>query len=106
VEHAAAAEAALDHSIDRKVRILLRLRKDFADRPGVPSGQGEGVAREKKKEPADNDNMSEHSKGREAVVETPKMTERSGNVFENKSSSSARQERSRSVAKREVVGMS
>ncbi len=32
-------EAALDHSIDRKVRILLRLRKDAADRPVAPASQ-------------------------------------------------------------------
>ncbi len=32
-------EAALDHSIDRKVRILLRLRKDAADLPVAPASQ-------------------------------------------------------------------
>ena len=35
-------EAALDRSIDRKVRILLRLRKEFTDLPIAPAGQDDG----------------------------------------------------------------
>jgi hypothetical protein len=37
-------EAALDRSIDRKVRILLRLRKESANLPTAPAGQDLGVS--------------------------------------------------------------
>jgi hypothetical protein len=36
-------EGALDRSIDRKVRILLRLRKEFTDLPVAPAGQDDGA---------------------------------------------------------------
>jgi hypothetical protein len=36
-------EGALDRSIDRKVRILLRLRKEFTDLPIAPAGQDDGA---------------------------------------------------------------
>src|SRR5208337_4217981 len=36
-------EAALDRSIDRKVRILMRLRKESANLPSAPPGQDEGT---------------------------------------------------------------
>jgi hypothetical protein len=94
-------EAALDHSIDRKVRILLRLRKDFAEPPGVPPGKGEGAAGEKKREAAESDNMSDNLTGRD-VVGTSKTTERSGNVHENKGSAFHRREHSRNVPEKEV----
>ena len=120
-------EAALDRSIDRKVRILLRLRKDFADLPGAAAGERKGGKTENKEEAVGSDNMSEYSKGRKAV-ETSKMTERSGNVSENKGTVletakrsgnvtksrhsrsagilPANPQRSGNVAEREVVGMS
>jgi hypothetical protein len=97
-------EAALDRSIDRKVRILLRLRKDFADVPSAAAGERKGGKMENKEEAVKSDNMSEYLRGRE-VLETSKMTERSGNVYENKGSARPRRERSRNVAEREVVGM-
>jgi hypothetical protein len=120
-------EAALDRSIDRKVRILLRLREDFADLPSAAAGQRKGGKAENEEGSVHSDNMSELSKRRE-VVETSKTTERTGNVYENKGSASHRQERTRNVtekshsrsagilpanpqqsgnvAEREVVGMS
>ena len=39
-------EAALDRSIDRKVRILLRLRKEFTNLPIAPPGQDDGARME------------------------------------------------------------
>jgi hypothetical protein len=39
-------EAALDRSIDRKVRILLRLRKDFTDLPPSPMDQSDDAGME------------------------------------------------------------
>jgi hypothetical protein len=127
-------EAALDRSIDRKVRILLRLRKELADlvgtRHGVslhPPDEGDGGRTKNKEGVANSDNTSYHSRGREGV-ETSKTTERRGNVFENKGSALHRREQSRNVtesrhsrsagilpanpeqggnvAEREVVGMS
>ena len=43
-------EGALDRSIDRKVRILRALRKQFptGDRPGLPTDQGDDAEMEKK----------------------------------------------------------
>jgi hypothetical protein len=78
-------EGALDRSIDRKVRILLALRREWA------SGKLPGTAPE-----GDNDvNMAEADKvldtevpagGMEAgaTAQSPKMKERSLNVAENK----------------------
>ena len=39
-------EAALDRSIDRKVRILMRLRKEFTSLPIVPPSQDDGARME------------------------------------------------------------
>jgi hypothetical protein len=97
-------ESALDRSIDRKVRILLRLRKDFADLASGTPGEGDGARTENKEEAVHSDNMSERSKGRE-VVEHSITTERSGNFCENKGSASRRRERSSNDIEEEVVGM-
>src|SRR5208337_3803315 len=48
-------EAALDRSIDRKVRILLRLRKDFSNPPSAPPGQDDGTEMENIEEVPRND---------------------------------------------------
>jgi hypothetical protein len=76
-------EAALDRSIDRKVRILMRLRKEFTDHPSAPAGEGDGGRMENMEGVPDNDIMSYASQGVEAGKNS-KMTERSGNVLENK----------------------
>ena len=76
-------EAALDRSIDRKVRILLRLRKEFTNPPVAPAGQDDGGRMENNEEALDSDIVSENSQGVE-TVENLKMKERRGNVYENK----------------------
>jgi hypothetical protein len=76
-------EAALDRSIDRKVRILLRLRKELATRPMAPPGEADGERKESAEEVGDNDIMS-HTVQRVEAVENSKMKERCGNVIENK----------------------
>ena len=76
-------EAALDHSIDRKVRILLRLRKDAADRPVAPAGRDDGTGTENNEEVPDSDISPDNSQGVEAV-EDLKLNDRRGNVVENK----------------------
>jgi len=48
-------EAALDRSIDRKVRILLRLRKESTNLPIAPPGQDNGARTENIEEPLDSD---------------------------------------------------
>jgi len=48
-------EAALDRSIDRKVRILLRLRKESANLPSAPPGQDDGTQTENIEEVPHND---------------------------------------------------
>jgi hypothetical protein len=75
-------EAALDRSIDRKVRILLRLRKEFADLPVAP-GEGDGGRMENIEEVLASDISSQTSQVVEAVQDT-KMRDRCGNVYENK----------------------
>jgi hypothetical protein len=85
-----------------KVRIPLRLRNDFADLPSVATGQRKGGRTENKEEAVHGDSMSERSQGLE-VVESSKMTERSGNICENKGSTLRRRERSRYVAEKEVL---
>jgi hypothetical protein len=72
-------EGALDRSIDRKVRILLRLRKEATDRPVAPTVQDESASVE---EPAESDSAWLNSPG-VASPENTKLTERSGNVYEN-----------------------
>jgi hypothetical protein len=75
-------EAALDRSIDRKVRILLRLRKEFTDLPVAP-GEGDGGRMENVEEVLNSDIMPATSQGVEAVQDI-KMRDRCGNVIENK----------------------
>jgi hypothetical protein len=102
-------EAALDRSIDRKVRILLRLRKDFTNSPGAPSGEDESTKMQSIEEVPRNDISSRMSAasgarrhGQDArvtaggtpapqgifqsaeTIEVPKMNDRSWNVYENK----------------------
>ena len=76
-------EGALDRSIDRKVRILLRLRKESANLPIAPPGQDDGARMEKIEEVLDSDIMPDHPKSVEAV-EDLKMIEQCGNIYENK----------------------
>jgi hypothetical protein len=89
-------EAALDHSIDRKVRILLRLRKESIDHPMAPAGQGDGGRMENIEDVPDRDIVSETSQGVE-TVESLKMNERRGNVVENKGSGLDNRQRSGNV---------
>ena len=76
-------EAALDRSIDRKVRILLRLRKESANPPIAPNGQDDGARMETIEEVLDDDIMPETSQGVD-TVENLKMNEPCGYVIENK----------------------
>jgi len=78
-------EAALDRSIDRKVRILLRLRKESTNPPVAPAGEDDGGRMENIEKVTDSAIVSEHSQGVE-TVESLKMNERRGNVAENKGS--------------------
>ncbi len=78
-------EAALDRSIDRKVRILLRLRKESTNLPIAPAGQDDGARMENIEEVPESDILSQNSQSVEAV-EDLKMNERCGNVIENKGS--------------------
>ena len=76
-------EAALDHSIDRKVRILLRLRKDAADRPVAPASQDDGAGMENTEETVASDISAQTPQSAEAV-ENLKLNDQCGNVNENK----------------------
>jgi hypothetical protein len=76
-------EAALDRSIDRKVRILLRLRKELTNPPVAPAGQDEGTKMGDTEDVLDSDIMPANSQGVEAVQDI-KMRDRCGNVYENK----------------------
>jgi hypothetical protein len=78
-------EAALDRSIDRKVRILLKLRQEFTNLPTAPSGQDDGARTENIDKALNSDIVSENSQSVETVEEL-KMKERCGNVIENKGS--------------------
>ncbi|MGD0011201.1 MAG: hypothetical protein ABSE93_22015, partial [Terriglobia bacterium] len=78
-------EGALDRSIDRKVRILLRLRKEFIDHPMAPAGQDDGGRMENIEEGHDSDNSSDNSQSVGTVGDL-KLSERRGNVIENKGS--------------------
>jgi hypothetical protein len=89
-------EAALDPSIDRKVRILLRLRKESTYFPVAPPGDDDGGKMGNIEEILDSDIMPENLLGVEAM-ESLKMKERCGNVVENKGSSSENRERSGNV---------
>jgi hypothetical protein len=59
-------EAALDRSIDRKVRILLGLRKEYTDHPNAPHGEGDGGRMENTEGVPGSDIMSYASQGVEA----------------------------------------
>jgi hypothetical protein len=78
-------EAALDRSIDRKVRILLRLRKESTNLPVTPAGQDNGAGMENIEESLGTDIVPDNSQSVE-VVQDLKMKERRGNVVENKGS--------------------
>jgi hypothetical protein len=79
-------EAALDRSIDRKVRILLRLREELTNSPvAPPAGQDDGSRMENVEDILNSDNASENSRRVEAV-ENSKMNDRCRNVIENKGS--------------------
>jgi hypothetical protein len=78
-------EAALDRSIDRKVRILLRLRKEFIDHPMAPAGQDDGARMENIEKVLGSDISTENLQSVEAV-EDLKLNEQRGNVIENKGS--------------------
>jgi hypothetical protein len=89
-------EGALDRSIDRKVRILLRLRKEFTNVPIAPAGQDDGGRTENIEQSVDSDISSENTQGVE-TVENLTMKERSGNVIENKGPALSSPERSGNV---------
>jgi hypothetical protein len=76
-------EAALDRSIDRKVRILLRLRKELTNLPTAPPAQDNGGRMGNIDEVLDRDNESYDHQSVE-TLENLKMKERCGNVYENK----------------------
>jgi hypothetical protein len=90
-------EAALDRSIDRKVRILLRLRKESTNLPVDPPGQDDGARTENNEGATDSDIVSDSSQAVE-TVENLKVKERRGNVTENKALHFLESERSGNVA--------
>jgi hypothetical protein len=89
-------EGALDRSIDRKVRILWRLRKEFTNLPIAPGGQDDGTRMENVEEILESDISTDHTQCVEAA-ESLKMKERCGNVIENKGSRSENRERNGNV---------
>ena len=76
-------EAALDRSIDRKVRILLRVRKEATDLPITPTGHDDGARMENMEEVLVGDIVSETPQSVKAV-EDLKLNEQCGNVIEKK----------------------
>jgi hypothetical protein len=76
-------EAALDRSIDRKVRILLALRKDYTILLDTPPGEDDGGSLKDIDSVLESDMMSYHLQGVEAPGNS-KSKERRGNVHENK----------------------
>jgi hypothetical protein len=78
-------EAALDRSIDRKVRILLRLRKESTNLPVAPGDQDDGAMTENIEEIVESDISSPTPQAVE-TAENSKMKEQCGNVIENKGS--------------------
>ena len=78
-------EAALDRSIDRKVSLLLRLRKESTNRPITPPGDDDGAGMESVEQAPESDIMSGSSQSVEAV-ENSRMNEQCGNIIENKGS--------------------
>jgi hypothetical protein len=75
-------EGSLDRSIDRKVRILLRLRKEFADYAFNPGGKEGGGLSESLEAVLDGD--SPEDRELRDMLKKSKLRERSGNVAENK----------------------
>jgi hypothetical protein len=65
------------------VRILLRLRKDAADRPVAPASQDDGAGAENVEGVFDSDISAQAPQSVEAA-ENSKMNELCGNVTENK----------------------
>jgi hypothetical protein len=78
-------EAALDRSIDRKVRILLRLRKESTNPPTAPPDQDDGPAVGNMEEILESDIKSANLQS-VGTVEDLKLSERCANVVENKGS--------------------
>jgi hypothetical protein len=78
-------EAALDRSIDRKVRILLRLRKESTNPQIAPDGRDQGGWTENMGKALERGMSSQDSQGGEAL-EHSKMKKQCGNVLENKGS--------------------
>jgi hypothetical protein len=81
-------EAALDRSIDRKVRIILALRQEHARRDGggsrtAPTAEPDDRAAEELSKVVGLDAGTESPAG-ENAAETPKSPEQSENVIENK----------------------
>ncbi len=76
-------EAALDRSIDRKVRILLRLRKEFTGLLDTPPGEDDGGGLKDIESALESDITSYGLQGVEAP-EDSKTKERRANVTENK----------------------
>jgi len=81
-------EAALDRSIDRKVRIILTLRQEHARRGGggsrtAPTAEPDDRAAEELSKVVGLDARTE-SPVEENAAQTPKSTEQSENVLENK----------------------
>jgi hypothetical protein len=74
-------EGSLDRSIDRKVRILLRLRKESTSLAGAAAGGWGDAAREGREAGADS--VPENGELVQAASNT-KLKERTGNVAENK----------------------
>ncbi len=94
-------EAALDRSIDRKVRILLRLRKDWTDLLAVPRSEDDGGVMEDIESDIDSDIMSYGLQGMGAA-ENSKMKEQCANVIANKGQASNSPGRSGNVT--EIAG--
>jgi len=65
------------------VRILLRLRKDAADRPVAPAGRDDGARIENNEEVPDSHISPDNSQS-VGTVEDLKLNEQCGNVIENK----------------------
>jgi hypothetical protein len=78
-------EETLDRSIDRKVRILLRLRKEFTGLLDTPPGEDDGGGLKDIESTLESDGVPYGLQGMEAPGNT-KLKERRGNVHENKGS--------------------
>jgi len=89
-------EAALDRSIDRKVNILLRLRKESANLLIAPPIQDDGARVENVEGVFASDIMSDTSVSVETVKDL-KLNEQHGNVYENKASRLENRERGRAA---------